>query len=555
MIGARPLSEGEKDVSKPPAESTRPDSSPVDVTDLARQHRLIAACARKLQREHGSLRMFETHISWVLVAGACAWKVKKAVRFDFIDFSSLDARRRCCEEELRLNRRLAPEIYLSVVAIGGSLEDPVLDGNGRAMEYAVKMRSFSQDALWSERIGQGVISPADIDDLAQRLAAFHRDAAASAQGSPWCRPDMLERTASEVFSGLASLAPDDAARSEIADLRESLNRQAGKLRPVFMERKLAGSVRECHGDLHCANVITVDGRSTAFDCIEFNDAMRWIDVMNDLAFLCMDLECRGRADLAFRLMNAYLEHCGDYGGLRVFRYYRTLRALIRCLVAWLRAAQSITGSEEASRAWAKGRTYLDCAKSGEHAAQPAIVITHGLSGSGKSSISGMVLERLGAVRMRSDIERKRLYGLNASDRSGGDMLYGATATHGTYARLESLAMAVAGAGWPVIIDAAFLQREQRQRFRLLAARLGIPFVILDVHAGEAILRSRVAARAEQGRDASDAGVQVLLSQIAGMQALDADETRTSIRIDTTAGIDASAMQTLCDAILNRIRGC
>lgn len=536
-----------------PEQAAQSDSGLVDMSELARQRRLIAACARKLEREYGPVRIFETHISWVLVGGECAWKVKKAVRFDFLDFSSLDARRRCCEEELRLNRRLAPEIYLSVAAIGGSMEDPVLDGDGPAMEYAVKMRSFASDALWSERIGQGLISPTDIDELAQTLATFHRDAAASPQASPWGSPAALERIASEVFSGLAAMAPDDEARKEIAALRVALCQQATKLRPVFMERKLADRIRECHGDLHCGNVITLDGRSTAFDCIEFNDAMRWIDVMNDLAFLCMDLEYRGRSDLAYRLMNAYLEHCGDYAGLRVLPYYRTLRALVRCRVAWLRATQSTTNGGEASRAWEEGRAYLEYARSSGRAAQSAIVIMHGLSGSGKSVISGMVLERLGAVRMRSDIERKRLDGLSATDRSGGNGLYREVVTRKTYAHLESLAGAVAAAGWPIIIDAAFLKREQRNPFRHLAARLGIPFIVLDVHASEDILRKRVAARAEQGRDASDAGVQVLQSQLAGAQALGAEEEHASIRIDTDAGIDASAVQKICDAILNRVR--
>jgi uncharacterized protein len=517
--------------------------------DLARQRKLIAAFATALQRECGSVRMFETHISCVIVAAGLAYKFKKAVRLAFLDFSSLEKRRFYCDEELRLNRRLAPEIYLSVVAFCGEPENPVASGEGSPLEYAVKMRAFGQDALWSERIGQGVLTAFEVDGLAHRLDAFHRDAHPAPEDSSWCTPDALERLASENFSELAALAADASTRKDITWLRQSVSLQAKQLHPVFLQRKQAGGIRECHGDLHCANVITVDGQPTAFDCIEFNDSMRWIDVMNDLAFLCMDLECRGGGDLAATLLNAYLERCGDYAGLRVFRYYKTLRAVIRCKVAWLRATQLGRDVADASGYQAQGQTYLDFAIESIRGVQPVIMITHGLPGCGKSTFSELAGELLGAVRIRSDVERKRLHGLAATDRSGLESLYGVSATERTYAHLATLAEQVAAAGWPVVIDAAFLRREQRQPFRLLAARLGIPFFIFDLHASEGTLRRRVAARKEQNRDASDAGVRVLLSQLAQARPLDADEMSDCIEVDTDAGIDPGQAREKCEPIL------
>ena len=519
---------------------------------LADQRRLIDAFAAKLGRMHGPVREFETHISRVLVTGEQAWKFKKAVHTPFLDFSTLEKRRRCCEEELRLNRRLAPEIYLSVEAIGGPCDAPVAGANGAALEYAVQMRAFSQDALWSERLRHGRLAATEIDDMAQRLADFHRDAAAAIEDDPWATPEALDRIAAEIFDALMPLAPDRAAARNVARLRKALGLQAIALHPVFLRRRSTGRIRECHGDLHCGNVVTIGGRATAFDCIEFNDSMRWIDVMNDLAFLYMDLSHRGRADFAARLLNAYLECSGDYDGLRVLRYYRTLRALIRCMVAWLRASQLADDAQGAASLLAEGRAYLEAAQRSAAPARPAIVITHGPSGSGKSTLTGWMLERLGAVRLRSDVERKRLHGLASTDRTGGGDLYDEAATRATYARLEMLTAAAACAGFITIVDAAFLDSAQRKPFRLLAARLRIPFFILDLQASGAVLRERVAARAARNQDASDAGVAVLATQLARMQPLDAEEAPVSLAIDAEADMGQQAEQARA-SLLRRMR--
>ena len=502
-------------------------------TDPQAQARLVDALRRRLAGAAGrEVALVETHISYVLLTGTFAYKVKKAVRLGFLDFTSLAARRFYCQEELRLNRRLAPSIYLDVVTITGTPDAPDVEGAGAALEYAVKMREFAQDALFSDLVARGALAPARIDELAKTVAAFHGDAAAAAANGAFGAPEQVLALALANFSEMRPLLSRAEDRAAVDALDAWTRREFARLRPRLAARREDGFVRECHGDLHLANVALVDDRALVFDCIEFNAGMRWIDVMSEVAFTMMDLAHAGRPDLAHRYLDAYLEATGDQAGLGVLTFYLAYRACVRAKVACLRAAAAggFTASFEQAC-----RGYLDLARAYAEPARAAIVVMHGFAACGKSTLAQALLEAIGAVRLRSDVERKRLQGLSATARSASGIasgLYASAATRATYAYLARLARSVVESGRVALVDATFLERWQRDTFRELAARLGVPFVIVDVVAGEATLRARLTRRSLGPPDASEAGTAVLDHQLRTSEPLAPDERDDVVRYDS-----------------------
>lgn len=493
-------------------------------------------------------RIFETHISWVLVGEEFAWKFKKAVRFDFLDFSGIEARRFYCGEEVRLNARLAPDVYLDVVAVTGSPDLPAIGGTGDPIEYAVRMRAFEQQALWSWRLEQRLLAPWEIDGLAERLAQFHESAAIAAADSNWCTPAALQAIADETLALIARVADAPEQRKRAAAMQRWEGEQRAILRATFVARKAQGRIRECHGDLHAANIITLGDQVEAFDCIEFNDSLRWIDVINDIAFTCMDLRFRGRDEFAARLLNRYLENTGDYAGLPLLRYYDVHRALIRCKIALLRGLQLDDGTAASCKE--EAQAYLAYAERRILPAMPALVIMHGFSGCGKSTIARLLVERLDALQLRSDVERKRLHGIAASEK-GGAHLYTPDATRRTFDRLEALAAQVLNAGATVIVDAVFLKHEQRRKFAQLARDRGIPFFIIDLQASEATMKARLAMRQAGERDASDADLTVLERQLGAYDPLSEDELPHVIAVNAELPMDEDTLCSICRRINER----
>ncbi|HZW26043.1 MAG TPA: AAA family ATPase [Gallionella sp.] len=465
----------------------------------------------------GEVRLIETHISWVLLAGDYAYKIKKPVNLGFLDFSTLALRLHACEEEVRLNRRLAPDYYLGVVPIAGSPDAPHLGGAGGAFEYAVRMRRFPPEDTLDHLAQRGELDAEKIDRLAVRIARFHlHECAVATADMSWGEPEAIARPVAENFQLLTERLPDSMQLKQLWDWSEAEHR---RLTPLMKERKRAGFVRECHGDLHLGNLAWVDGELVIFDCIEFSPALRWIDVISEVAFCYMDLLHRRQDGLAMRFLNAWLEATGDYEGMALLRYYAVYRAMVRAKVAALRAGQA---GGEAERA--EVDACLQLAARLAQGAQPQLWITHGLSGSGKTTQTQFLLQQRGMIRLRSDVERKRLAGLEVLARGGaGEGLYTQQAGERTYRHLVHLAEKLLDAGWPVIVDAACLQRRQRDLFRDLARRRGVGFRILDVQADSAVLRERIAQRTEQGKDASDADLGILQRQLETAQPLAADE--------------------------------
>jgi aminoglycoside phosphotransferase family enzyme/predicted kinase len=501
----------------------------------------------------GRVEVLETHISFVLLAGEYAYKLKKPLDLGFLDFSTLEARQRYCEEELRLNRRTAPDLYLAVLPIKGRPEDPQFGGDGDAIEYAVKMRRFPQEALLDRMAKAGTLQPGHIDALASSIAAFHDRVAVAAEDTQWGAPGHVLAPAFQNFTQLAPRVDGAGDRRELEALHAWTQREYDARREAFSTRKRDGRVRECHGDLHLGNIALIGGAPVPFDCIEFEPELRWIDVMNEVAFLVMDLLDRGFGPLAWRFLDRYLQATGDYAGMPVMRFYMVYRALVRAKVAAIRAGQEGLAVAARNEARAKCREYLSLATALSRAGHPALVATHGVSGSGKTFVASRLVERLGAIRVRSDVERKRLHGLAAEARTScafGNGLYGPASTEATYRRLEDVARVVLQSGWPVIVDAASLRRTERDRFRALAGALGVPFVIASCTAPPEVLRERVVARERQGRDASEAGLDVLERQLTSQEPIAADEQADTVVFDSAAG--AAATETTIEALVRRI---
>ncbi|MEO8346327.1 MAG: AAA family ATPase [Betaproteobacteria bacterium] len=520
------------------------------------QRRLVAALANPARFGRGctGVTVLETHISYVLLTGRHAYKLKKAVDLGFLDFTTLASRRFFCEQELRLNRRLAPAIYLDVVAITGTIDDPVLGGSGPALEYAVKMREFPQEALASRVLARDQLAAEDIDALASRVAAFHAASDRTAADSAFGAPDVILRIALANFPRLRSAAATPVEERALAALEAWTRSEHAARAAAFHARQQDGFVRECHGDLHLGNIAVIDGEVTIFDCIEFSDAMRWIDVMSEVAFTAMDLQDRGHAELSHRFVNAYLEITGDYAGLSVLRFYLVYRALVRAKIALLRTTQ-MAPCEGRTALLRERDGYVWLAEAYVRSSAPAIVIAHGVSGCGKTTLSQALLEQVGALRIRTDVERKRLHGLattEGSDAAAARELYNSDATRRTYDHALHLAGCVAAAGFVAIVDGAFLRCSQRHRFHALAASLGIPFVIVAFSAGEATLRRRVAERAHRGRDASDADVGVLEHQLRTRQVLGADEMAHTVVYDAEAPLAAARSPHAWRAVVARL---
>jgi aminoglycoside phosphotransferase family enzyme/predicted kinase len=475
-------------------------NSPVPQGRLAKHAALVRALALRL-----GARVIETHISWILLTPALAYKLKKPVRLAFLDYTTLRKRRHFCHEEVRANRRTAPSLYLGVARITGEASAPEIDGAGPVLDYAVRMRRFADGALFSERLAAGTLAARDVDDLAAMLAAAHAAAPVRRRVTTGHAPPL--RRALAALEGVRPML----SAAEGAGLQAWLEAGARKLAPEWTLRRRSGHVRECHGDLHLDNIVDLDGAVAGFDAIEFDPALRWIDVAEDAAFPAMDFAARGRPDFAWRFLNAWLDATGEQQAAGVLRYALVYRALVRAQVEHMRAGRS-----------AEAAAYVRAALEWSHPALPRLVITHGLPGSGKTFQSQRLLEQHGAIRVRSDVERKRLFGLGAleSSRAHGLDIYSREATARTYEHLFSLSRTLLGAGFSVVIDAAFLRRSERDAAHELARQCGVQFEILACQAPDGVLRERLAARTS---DASEADAAVLRQLRAAADPLAADE--------------------------------
>jgi aminoglycoside phosphotransferase family enzyme/predicted kinase len=483
-----------------------------------------------------TVEFVQTHISYVFLAGNEVYKVKKPVHFSFVDFSTLERRRHFCHEEVRLNCRLAPHVYLGVVAICRDETTYRLgsEGDAAAVEYAVRMRRLPADRTLDQLLDRGEVTLAMIGQLAHRLADFHRHADAgphvTANGDVAAIGAVLEDNFAGVrpFHGLTIAAADDDAIQKFC--RDFLRRRE----PLFRRRQAEHRIRDCHGDLHSEHVC-FDGAPVIFDCIEFNPKFRYCDTASEIAFLAMDLDYHGRPELSRHLVSAYAARADDPELPGLVPFYQCHRAYVRGKVDSLKSAEEEVEPAERERARASALHHFALAYRYTWAYRPCLVMIAGLSGTGKSAVAGALTARTGFVHINSDVVRKRLAGPAAESHAdagyeGG--LYSPEHTRRTYAAMLAEAAELLAAGRGVVLDATFQRRTDRDAARTLASKHTVPFLPVECQCREEELRRRLEAR--QGRaGASEADWNVYLEQRHRYEMIGGDERDDALLIDTT----------------------
>jgi len=502
-----------------------------------RQSTLIAALQKDRAYTHpvSSIEVIETHISWVILTGEFAYKIKKAVRLDFLDFSTLDRREHFCREELRLNQKWAPQLYLDVMPICGTCENPLLGGDGVPIEYALKMRQFPQSAQLDNQLAAGLLREKDLYRLAETVADYHRTATTieytnDRESVGKVRAPMLEN-----FAPLKQTIDMDLLNRVQVWTTDSLV----ELKPALIERRKDGFVRECHGDLHLSNLVRLEEGIVAFDCVEFSAELRNIDVVSDIAFLVMDLVGAARQDLAYVFLNRYLECTGDYPGMTLFGLYFVYHSMIRAKVAAIRSAERLDDDERQTDI-EKLKHNLAVAARWIDSPNPMLIAMHGYSGSGKTWLSSQLLSQLPAIRVRSDIERKRFFGLDelaVSASRPGEGIYTDASNKNVYKKLLQKCERLLEAGFNVIVDASFLGHGNRQLFKNLADRRGVSYSLVAVNASRKELDKRLQERSTRGKDASEAGIDVLRHQYENADVLTAAERRQAVFVATDEAVD------------------
>lgn len=486
-----------------------------------------------------NIKLMETHISWIILTGEFAYKIKKPVDFGFLDFSTLDKREHYCQEEIRLNKRLAPQIYLEVVTL--NLEETP-SGTGRLVvretdspeEYAVKMRQFEPKELYSNLLAGGRLGANDFEKVGEQLACFHSQQESAPAESEWGSLENILYPIEQNFVQIGHRLDEGDDLEQLEILKHWSIEKFEELHPLFLQRKQQGFVRECHGDLHLANIAQIDGEPVLFDCLEFNETFRWIDVINEVAFLVMDLEENNRAPLANQFLNTYLEHTGDYEGVRLLNFYKVYRAMVRAKVNILRLDQDGLSPGEQKIILRNYRNYIRLALSYRENQKQYLAITHGVSGTGKTTAARYICAQTKAIHIRSDVERKRICGLKPKEQSFSglnDGAYTKEVTNNTFERLETLASVLLAEGFAVVVDATFLHLETREPFMSLARIRNIPFRIIDCSLDEQTVRERIQARLRQQNDASEANVSVMEKQVNDQDFLSEVEKQYAITLD------------------------
>ena len=468
-----------------------------------------------------SPRLFETHISLVYLTGEYAYKVKKPRDLGFLDFSSLEKRHHYCCEELRLNRRFAPKLYLDVVPIHRLSDDVFRVGGdqGEIVDYAVQMRQFPDNDVLSLRAQTG-LDLAMMQRFGQRWAALQQGLP-TAPGEDVDRNGIPSRWRDAMVQNFQQIraylrAPVDVAM--LNALEDWSMRRWREQEVQLWNRYEAGWVREGHGDLHLGNLVVVEEDVVAFDAVEFNAAFRWSDLMNEYAFLLMDCLFRQVGDAGFAALNASIEHSGDYAGIGLLPDFLVYRAMVRAKVALFSGPIEVKPDEERYLNWQR---HAILAESVMQPQSPTLILMCGVSGSGKSQLAEQLVPALSAFRVRSDVERKRLFGLQPDQRAtatNAEDLYGVDASRRTFDRLAEISEIVLRAGFNLIVDATFTLRAHRHRFREIAERMGARCVVVYCDAEWPVLRSRVNTRFQAGRDASDADQSVLEQQLRSLEA-------------------------------------
>ncbi len=500
-------------------------------------NQLISAMLDKATYDHqtNNIELIETHISWVILTGKYAYKIKKPLNLGFLDFSTLNKRHYYCDEELRINSRLAPKLYLSVVTINGSKQQPHINGSGAIIEYAVKMRQFPQQAQLDKMLAQGLLTKSHMDELASIISKFHNSIEIAKLKTEYGNPEIILSQAIENFKQIKQQQNFVCNEKKLNELKNWTNDFYRLHKDSFIVRKNSNFIRECHGDMHLRNIAYWQNKILIFDNLEFDGKLRWIDVFSEIAFIVMDLDERNEHELSRRFLNAYLEKTGDYTGISILRFYLVYRAMVRAKIYCIQSQQEQITKPLKLELIKKHNSLINLALSYTRTKQPSLIIMHGFSGTGKTTLSQKLLEKKSIIRIRSDVERKRLFGLGAlfnSHVSVDDNLYSSIATDKTYQHIFKLTKILLQNNYTALIDASFLSNKYRQQALQLAEQNNAQFIIIDCHANKDELQKRITKRLILNTDASEANYSVLDNQIKYHDVLTKKELDYAFHVNT-----------------------
>ena len=479
-----------------------------------------------------SFQLIETHISWVILTGPYAYKIKKPQNFGFLDFSTLEQRKHFCGEEVRLNQRLAPELYLDVLPISGSEDSPLLGDNSGVIEYAIKMVQFPQENLLDHVLKREQLTSEHIDEIALTVAKFHQQTDLAAPETEFGQPQQVMEPVQQNFDQIRPFLNDKNDIQQLDQIEAWAKDSFTLLEPALNARKEQDEIRACHGDLHLGNITLIDEKITLFDCIEFNDSFRWIDVISEVAFFAMDLEDRGLQSYSNRFINGYLEHTGDYEGLKILNFYKSYRALVRAKVALFNLYQPDISEEKRTEIFTQYRSYTALAEAYMAIPNRYILLMHGYSGTGKTTVSTKVIEQLGVIRLRSDVERKRIFSANEGSDALNEGMYSHSASDKTFAHLAASAETILQSGMPVLVDATFLQAGYRALFQQLAEEQAVPLQIIHCSLDDTATKERITERVAAAKDSSDATVEIYEAQLKSADPLTEEELKHTLNVNT-----------------------
>jgi aminoglycoside phosphotransferase family enzyme/predicted kinase len=497
----------------------------------------------------------ETHISKVFLTGPFVYKVKKPVDFGFLNFSTPEQRRHWCEQEILLNQRLSHGVYLELVSITKEPVGFALNGSGEPVEYAVKMRQLPQEKRMLELLRQGEVTSAMIDELARVLARFFSSARSGPDIERKGSVDVIQANIEENFSQIEPFVADLLDREKFLFVRKTVRDFLRRHDDLFRRRVETGRIRDGHGDLRLDHIYFEDGIQI-IDCVEFNERFRQEDVTADLAFLAMDLDACGCGRLGWRLVKTYAQAAGDPEAYILLDFYKCYRANVRCKVDCLRLAEGGLGDHETREIRRRARRYFDLA-AGYAAAfsRQTLWVVCGLSGTGKSTMADEMAKRLGARVHRSDVARKRLFGMAPHEPAPaefGEGIYTAAATGRTYEVLLQEVREELTRGNSTIADATFGKREYRDRVRQIAREVAVNLIFVECTSPEPILRRRLAGRREGGL-ITDARLRHFEAQRRAFEAMDEIPESMHIRVRTGVPLAQSLLVVFAETYLRQIR--
>ena len=491
------------------------------------------------------VRLVETHVSLIFISDSLVYKVKKPVDYGFVNFTTLDRRRFYCEEEVRLNSRLCPELYLGVVELRETPEGGSFAGGGKVIDYAVKMKRLPEERMLSHLLATGQVEPEHLAQVARIVADFHARAARGPQIDACGGAAGVRANWEENFRQAAPFQEETLPGADLALLRDWVERFLAERGALFQARVDGGFVRECDGDLHSGNICLTDP-ICIFDCIEFNERFRYIDTASDIAFLLMDLEYAGRPELCAPFLESYREASGDAGFTPLLDFYRSYRAFVRGKVTSLRFGEPGLAREELDLLKGSARRYFRLARGYALRSRlaPSLIVTCGLIGSGKSALARQLSFELGLPLERSDLVRKRLAGLPPTARAGtgyDEGIYSAAGNEATYSALLQSAEQTLLSGGSIVLDATFRRKKERDQFRLLARKLGVPFFLIQTDCPEKLIRERLEQRLLDPDEVSDGNWEFFARH---REQFEPPLEGESILVDTAKPVEAAADQAL-----------